>query len=221
MSIDLARTPTLEAVATQDEHALAQDLQKRVDEAIAVAEARADVIEAGDAHRNADEILASFRKAERALADFAKESRDQAAEAEQAAMDALIKSAGAGKKIDVRKLEAIAGMDTQNRVASRAIEQLVEKLIPLAQMGSLRAESHALVAKARAIEEIAEERAEKVLGALREAVSEEMVLPVDMSKGVAGALIAHAAGLRRCAVQISESADEMERAFGKRSGGKK
>jgi len=52
-----------------------------------------------------------------------------------------------------------------------------------------------------------------VLQQLRGAVSQEMVLPVDMSKGVAGALLARAAGLKRCAVQISENADRIESSY--------
>ena len=54
---------------------------------------------------------------------------------------------------------------------------------------------------------------EKVLQQIRGAVSEEMVLPVDMSKGVAGALLARAAGLKRLAVQVSNNADRIERAY--------
>ena len=54
---------------------------------------------------------------------------------------------------------------------------------------------------------------EKVLEQLRGAVSAEMVLPVDMSKGVAGALLARAAGLKRLAVQISENADRIESSY--------
>ena len=52
-----------------------------------------------------------------------------------------------------------------------------------------------------------------MLEQLRGAVSEEMVLPVDMSKGVAGALLARAAGLKRLAVQVSENADRIERGY--------
>jgi hypothetical protein len=218
MSFDLARTPTLEAVATNDEQALAEDLHKRVDEAVAAADANEEVAEACEAHLQAENRLTRLRKGERALTLYARESRDQMAAAEGAAMDAMIEWASAGKKIDFRKLDALAGIEHQNKLATRAIERMVEHMIPLAQIASLRAESHALIAKARAVEQIAQERAEKVLGVLRDAVSEEMVLPVDMSKGVAGALIAHAAALRRCAVQISESADEIERGYQKRSG---
>lgn len=221
MGFDLARTPTLEAVATADEQALAQDLHKRAEEAVAAAEAREDVTQARASHRKAEDRLARLRKAERALASYTKELREQSAAAEQAAMEAVIESASAERKIDFRKLDSLTGLENQNRIATRAIEHMVEKMIPLAHLASLRAESHALMTAARAIEQTAQERAQKVLGALRDAVSEEMVLPVDMSKGVAGALVAHAAGLRRCAVQISESADEMERAFEKRSGGLK
>jgi hypothetical protein len=218
MSFDLAKTPTLEAVATADGQALAQDVRRRAEEAIAMAEARADVVEACAAQRDLEERLARLRKTERALTAYSKRLREQAAAAEQAAMDAIIESTGEEKKFDFRKLDATAVMENRSRVTGRAIAYLVERMIPLAHLASLRAEAHALMTRARAIEAIAQERAEKVLGAMRDAVSEEMVLPVDLSKGVAGALLAHAAGLKRCAVQISESADAMERAFQKRMG---
>ena len=65
--------------------------------------------------------------------------------------------------------------------------------------------------RAKALEQIARERAEKLLDQLRDAVSEEVVLPVDMSKGVSGALVAQAAEYRRRAVAISENADHMEK----------
>jgi hypothetical protein len=67
--------------------------------------------------------------------------------------------------------------------------------------------------RARAIEKIAQERAERILGQIREAVSEEMVLPVDLSKGVAGALLAHASELKKLAVQQSENADRIEKSY--------
>jgi hypothetical protein len=38
------------------------------------------------------------------------------------------------------------------------------------------------------------------------------VLPVDMSKGVSGALLAYAARYKSHAIQISENADQLERA---------
>ncbi len=95
-------------------------------------------------------------------------------------------------------------------MATRALERLVEHLTPLAQIAKLRAEAHALVARGRALERIAHERAEKVLSQLREAVSEEMVLPVDMSKGVAGALLARAGAIKRRAVEVSANADRLE-----------
>lgn len=222
MSFDLARTPTLEAVATKDEQALAQDLHKRAEESIAAAEARPEVVEAREAQQKSENRLARLRKAERALSVYAKESREQMAASEMAALEAIVESAASAKaKIDFKKLEGLAALENQNRVATRAIEHLVEKLIPLAQIASLREEAHALMTAARALEEIARERAEKVLGAIRDAVTEEMVLPVDMSKGVAGALIAHAASLKRRAIAVSENADFVERTYQDRVGGRR
>jgi hypothetical protein len=60
---------------------------------------------------------------------------------------------------------------------------------------------------------MAQDRAEKLLARMRDAVTDEMVLPVDLSKGVVGALLTQADGLKRRAIQISETADEMERRY--------
>jgi hypothetical protein len=218
MSFDIARTPTLEAVATEDERLLAQDLHKRVEESIGLAEAQPEVAEAAEAHRVAEERHAGLRKAERTLSQHAKDLREQAAVNAQAAIGSLVESASSGDKPDFRKLQGLAAIENQSAFATRAIQRIVEHLIPLAKIAALRAESHAAMARARAVERIAQERAEKVLGQMRDAVTEEMVLPVDLSKGVAGALLAHAAGLKRMAIQISENADELERSYGERRG---
>jgi hypothetical protein len=220
MSFDLARTPTLEAVATNDQHALTQDLQKRADESIATALARPEVIDARGAQQRAEQRLNRLRKAERALSTYAKESRQQMAVAEGAAIEAMVESAATKSKIDFKKLEGLSTLESQNRVASRAIEHLIEKLIPLAQIANLREEAHALMTEARAVDQLAQERAEKVLNVLRSAVSDEMVLPVDMSKGVAGALTAHAVRLKKRAVEISENADRIERTYAERMKGR-
>lgn len=221
MSFDLARTPTLEAVATKDQQALTQDLRKRAEESIAAAEARPDVVQAREAQHKAEERLNLLRKAERALSGYARDSREQMAAAEIAALETLVESAATKAKIDFKKLEGLATLENQNRVASRAIEHLIEKLIPVAQISNLREEAHALMAEARAVEEIAQQRADRVLSVLRKAVNDEMVLPVDMSKGVAGALVAHAARLKKRAVDISENADHIERAYQERMKGRR
>jgi len=46
-----------------------------------------------------------------------------------------------------------------------------------------------------------------------------VVLPVDMSKGVVGALLAHALGLKKYARQLSDDADQIEMAYTKRREG--
>jgi len=216
MSFDLAQTPTVEAVSTVDEALLTQDLRARVEESIRMADESTEVTAAMEAQSIAIEKLARLRKAERSLSAFAKESRERAAAKAKGLLDTIIESAADNAKPEFAKLSEVATIENQNRYAMRAIERMVEHLIPLAQIGSLREESHALMTRARVIERIAQDRAEKVLGKLRDAVSDEIVLPVDMSKGVAGALIAHAVELKRCAVQISTNADELERAYERR-----
>jgi hypothetical protein len=136
--------------------------------------------------------------------------REQMTASGPAVLDAIVESAAAGVRPDFKKLDDLAAPERQNAYASRAIQRVIEHLIPLAQIALLREESHALTSKARAVERIAQERAEKVLGHLR-SVSEEVVLPVDMSKGVAGALLAYAAGYKLRAVQTAENADQVEK----------
>jgi hypothetical protein len=228
MSFDIARTPTLEAVANADGQALAQDLQKRVAEALSTAKKQREVVEATASQRAAAEQLERLRRSQRALNQYAKDARERLAKSSQAAIETIIESAagiesasgiekpGKPAKLDFGKLAELITGENQSRYATHALEQIAEHLIPLAQLANLRGESHAMMAWARAIERMAQERAEKVLVRLRDAVTEEMVLPVDLSKGVVGALLAQADGLKRRAVQISESADEFERSYADR-----
>jgi len=213
MSFDVAETPRLEAVSTEDEELLAQDLQARVEEATRLAETFPEVAEASAAQNASQERLDGLRAAERNLNRHAGESRDQFTAMSATALEALVESAAAGRKPEFKKLNELAALENQSRGIGRAIERLAEHLIPLAQIASLRDEAHAAFARARALERIAQERAEKVLGRLREAVSDEVVLPVDMSKGVAGALLARAANFKRTAIQVSDNADRIERAY--------
>ncbi len=217
MSFHVADTPTLQAVATEDEHLLAQDLQARVEEAAGQAEAHPEVVGSAEAQRLAEERLDRLRIAERALNLHAKQSREHLNDLSQSALDALVESAAAGK-LEFKKLSEQVTAENQIRAMTRAIEKLTEHRLPLAHIASLREEAHAVQARARAMERIAQERAEKVLGQLRDAVTEEVVLPVDMSKGVVGALLARATSLKRRAVQVSESADRMERQYQERYG---
>jgi hypothetical protein len=212
MSFDLARTPTLEVVATHDEKQLSHDLQSRLEQAILQAEAQPQVAEAVSDQRSARTRLEDLKKAERLLNKFAMESRNQMAATSKAAIESIVASAVAGAP-KVTNLKELALIDIQNRYVSRAIEQTVEHLIPVAQITSLRAESHALMITARTVEQSAHDRAERLVGQLREAVTEEVVLPVDMSKGVAGALLTHARELRRRAVQLAEEADGIEKSY--------
>ena len=213
MSFELSQTPTLEAVSTDDEKLLAQDMQGRVAEASAQAEAQPEVEASIEASAKAAAHLAKLRGAERSLHQFAKETREQMEHAGQAALDALVESAATGAKHDWKKAAEVAAIEDQIRFAGRAIERLAEHAIPLAHIASLREESHSLASRARALEAIATQRAQKVLGQIKAAVSDEMVLPIDMSKGVAGALLTRAKELKDLAIRLSTEADELERKY--------
>jgi hypothetical protein len=212
MSFDIAKTPTLEAVATADEQVLAQDLRERVAELVDASEQRPEVVEAAESQRAAADRLEKLRVSQRVLNQFAKDARERLAKIGRGAIDAAVASAESGK-VEFGKLNELVTAEYHDRYASRALQQIAEHLIPLAHIASLRAESHAMLAAGRALENLAQERAEKLLVQMRDAVTEEMVLPVDLSKGVVGALLSRAEGLKRRAVQISESADEAERKY--------
>ena len=211
MDFDLARTPTLQAVATADERRLVEDLQQRVDAAARETDEIPEVAAAAEAHHRAEQHLAQLQRAERALNAAAKEAGEKLVALRESALDGMIRCAGNGEKLDYKTLNELSALETRARYATRAIERLVERLIPCAQLVRLREESHAAMTKARALEQRAQERAEKLLGQLRDAVSEEVVLPVDLSKGVAGALLAQASEYKRRAVQLSEHADGLEK----------
>jgi hypothetical protein len=211
MRIDLAQTPTLQAVSTADERHLIADLEQRVATAAAQAAAQPETIAAEESERIAAERMAHLTRAERALNGHAKEIGERIAQVRENALDALIESAAVDAKIDFKALSEVIALEHRARYLTRAIERLVETRLPVARLVHLREESHAALVRARALEQVAQERAEKLLEQLRDAVSEEVVLPVDLSKGVAGALVAQAAEHRKRAVAISENADRLEK----------
>jgi len=208
----ITETPTLHFVATEDEQKLSHDLQERLAESLAQAGEQAEVMATAEATRAADERLQQMKKAERTLHQHARESNQEMTGVADKTLGSIIASAAEGAPV-FTQIKDLITIEARIRYAGRALERLVEHVIPLAQIAHLRADSQELLTRARAIEKIAQERAERVLGQLREAVSEEMVLPVDMSKGVAGALLAHAGGLKRLAVQQAENADRIEKAY--------
>lgn len=208
----ITETPTLHFVSTGDEQRLSEDLQTRLDESLGQAEEQAEVTAAVEATRSARDRLEHMKKAERTLHHFARESNSEMTGVADKTLGGIIESAAEGKPAFTKVADLMA-IEARIRYTGRALERLVEHLIPLAQIAHLRADSHELLTRARAIEKIAQERAERVLEQLREAVSDEIVLPVDMSKGVAGALLAHAGGLKRLAVQQAENADRIEKAY--------
>jgi len=210
--MNIIETPTLHFVASEDEQRLSQDLQERLEESLRLAGEQPEVIAAAEASCGGGERLQELKKAERALHQYARESSAEMARVAEGALDTIIHSAATGEP-DFAKAGDLAAIETRHRHAGRALERLVEHLIPMAQIAQLRGDSHELMTRTRAIEKIAQARAERLLGQLQEAVSEEIVLPVDLSKGVAGALLAHASGLKKLAIQQSENADRIEKSY--------
>jgi len=212
----ITETPTLHFVATGDEQRLSRDLDARLNESLKRVEEQPEVAAAVEANRKEADRVQQLKAAERGLHQYARDSGMEMARAAEQALDQIIISAAAGKP-NFAGIKELSGAESRNRYTGRALERLVEHLIPVAQIAQLRADSHELMTRARAIEAVAQERAEKLLGQLRDAVSEEIVLPVDMSKGVAGALLAHASELKKLALRQSENADQLEKSYASRA----
>src|SRR6202521_4949246 len=111
MSFDIAKTPTLQAIATENEQQLADDLQQRVDAGLRQAEEQPDVIEAAEAQRLAEGHVAKLQKAERALPQFAKEMGDKISAFRGAALDGIIESAASGSKPDFKALTELSTIE--------------------------------------------------------------------------------------------------------------
>src|SRR6478752_5813930 len=105
MSFHLSQTPTLEAVSTDDDARLAEDLQARVAEAVAQAEAAPNAKTAAESSQAAAANLDKLRTAERSLHHWAKEARTKLDEIGKASMDSLVEAAAKGAKPEWSKAE--------------------------------------------------------------------------------------------------------------------
>ncbi|MEI9811379.1 MAG: hypothetical protein WDO18_01315 [Acidobacteriota bacterium] len=88
MSFHISQTPTLEAVSTDDDARLAQDLHTRVAEAVVHAESLPGTMIAAESARTAAAHFERLRTAERALHRWAKEARTKLDEISGAALEA-------------------------------------------------------------------------------------------------------------------------------------
>src|SRR5262249_13921932 len=136
MSFEISKTPTLEAVATGDEARLAADLKARTAAGLELAEQQDSVRDAAQAHEAAREHLAKFRKAERALNQFAKDIDARVAAQREVVLDGLIDAAASDAKPEYKALNDVVIWETRGRMVTRAIERLVETLIPVAELTS-------------------------------------------------------------------------------------
>jgi hypothetical protein len=208
----LSETPVLQAIATEDNQQLSRAIAERVDAAVAQAEASPEVAAAAAAYAGAVDAVARLEQAERVLTARGRELGERLSAGFEEALGEIVARAGEGRASS-GSFDGYVRVETEHRLVMRAIERTVEHLLPRARIDRLRAESHMLDARGRALEAIGEERAAKLLESLRGAVEEEVVVPVDTSKGVCGALMARAADLRRAAVAASKNADRLQELY--------
>ena len=140
MSFDIAQNADARSGRDADEQVLAEDLQKRVAEALSDAEKQPEVVVAAEAQQAAAERLENCAsRAARSESVCEGRARTAARGASDATVDVLIESAAEKSKPEFRKtVRAVAAIENQNRYASRALEQIAEHRIPLAQMVTLR-----------------------------------------------------------------------------------
>jgi hypothetical protein len=122
MSFYLAETPTLEAVATEDERELAQDLKARVAEAVEQAESHTAVGEAA-ARSSRRRIVWSGCGPRNARSPAREGIARVGVETSAKALEGLVEAAAPGK-LEFKKLDELAAGEAQIRTLGLALEKL-------------------------------------------------------------------------------------------------
>jgi hypothetical protein len=131
-------------------------------------------------------------------------------------VESLIESAGSdGKRPDVKIAGRIIDSENESRLICRAIERIALHLKPVAEIARLRAEAQMQHTRAKVIDELAHERAQRFVGALSAAVGEEVAVSVDTKSGAIGMLLAIANEARKEAYGLEAFARERQESYDK------
>ena len=134
-------------------------------------------------------------------------------------VEALIEAAASGSKQPGAKTASrIIDAESEVRLLIRAVQRVVEHLNPTAQIACLQAEARYGFTRAKSLETLANERAQRLLESLSVAVSEEGTVQVDAKAGVSGVLLSMASeaktkayGHERLAKELQSKYDEQKR----------
>jgi hypothetical protein len=187
--------------ATSTVNVSAPDSANKILDALAAESRRVDadttVVEARTAFENAEARQDELDEALRALNVRYSEIDKWLKGIAPAYVEELIKSAASGgKRPDQKVASSIIERENEARLLIRAVERIVEHLKPTAQITRLWAEAAHQFARAKVLDKLAHERAQRLLESLSAAVSEEGVVQVDAKAGVSGLLLGMASEAR-------------------------
>ena len=132
----------------------------------------------------------------------------------------MIESAGSdGKRPDQKVASRIIDSENESRLIVRAVQQIAEHLKPPAEIARVWAQARLQHARAKALDALAQERGQRLVGALSAAVGEETVVSVDTKNGAIGMLIGLANEAKKEAYGFEASAKELQKAYGERTKG--
>jgi hypothetical protein len=208
--LNLRATPTVNLSAPDSANRMAEALvaeSRRVD-------ADPTVVEAWTAFENAearqDELDGALSALNVRYSEIDKWLKDIA----PAYVEELIKSAASGgRRPDQKVAGQIIDRENEVRLLVRAVQRIVEHLKPTAQIARLWAEAAHQFARAKVLDRLAHERAQRLLDSLSAAVSEEGVVQVDAKAGVSGLLLGMASEARTTAHGHERLAKELQEKY--------
>jgi len=191
-----------------------EDLQQKLQQLIAEAEAAEPVAGLRAKREGAAEGVRTLKRAHAHLTQRSKEVLQSVRETESRIDDLLIDSPANAAELD-KALKECSRRDTDYRAISRAILQIVERRLPLAEILQLEAEAEEQFALAHELSRAAQDRIRRTAEMLAQAAAHEGEIAFDSKKTASGHLLAHAAECERRAQECWRWADERRARHGK------
>jgi hypothetical protein len=202
-----SNTKAVEVSHFTSEEDVQQELLTKVQEIVSEAAGAADAKAARQICDAAEKEVHRLRGAHRELQGRSKKLRDDSHATAGRLETALIQ----GGELTAAQLDNFTRLEAEQRATMRAMERIVERLAPAAEMAQLEAAADAFLAHARELRRVAEERIKHTARLMADAAEHEGEIVFDPRKTVSGLLTLHAEELERRAADHLRWADEKRR----------
>jgi hypothetical protein len=202
-----SNTEAVEVSHFSSEREVQQELVAKVQEIVEQAQESAEVSEARRANGVAEMEVNRLRGAHRELLGRSKKLREDSQSVAGRLESALID----GGELTATQLDNLVRLEADQRATMRAVERIVERLTPAAEMAHLEAAAALFLAQARELRRVADERIRHTARLMADAAQHEGEIVFDPRKTVSGLLTLHAEELERRAADHLRWADEKRR----------